>query len=104
MSEKNKEKKNMAEEAAAAEAISSENAETGEETERLTGIEVIKKQNAYPVYAFIMCIGAAIGHLLGTYVFDDLMTCTAVGMGAGILAAFLYSKKLTVSADEEKEA
>lgn len=57
------------------------------------GMEVIKREGKYPIYAIIMCGGAAIGHLIGTYVFDDLMTCTALGMGAGILAAFIYSRK-----------
>lgn len=51
-----------------------------------------KKEAVYPIYAVIMCVGAAIGYTLGTYVFEDLMTWTSIGMGVGIVAALLYSR------------
>ncbi len=76
-------------------ASAAENEHSSELAQELTksGMEVFKKEGKYPIYAIIMCGGAAIGHLIGTYVVDDLMTCTSLGMGAGILAAFLYSRK-----------
>lgn len=65
-----------------------------------SGMDVIKQGGKYPIHAVIMCVGAAIGHLLGTYIFDDLMTCTSLGMGAGIVAAFIYSRKMKNSQDK----
>lgn len=97
-------KKEMNKNMAAAEAAATENiAAEQTDAEKLVGMAVIKKKGNYPIYAGIMCVGAAIGHTLGTYVFEDLMTWTAIGMGFGVLAAFLYSKKLAASADEKKE-
>ena len=65
------------------------------------GMDVIRSEGKYPVYAIIMCAGAAIGHLLGTYVFEDLMTCTSLGMGAGIVAAFVYSRRRKDGTEEK---
>lgn len=63
------------------------------ESPALKGMEAIKSGGTFPIYAVIMCAGASVGHLFGTYVFEDLTTCTSLGMGVGILAAFLYSRK-----------
>lgn len=60
-----------------------------------------KESGRFPYAAFIMCVGAALGHLAGTYLFpNDLMTCTGIGMGVGILAAFLWTRYQHKKADE----
>ena len=67
--------------------------ETEEPAEKeLKGIAKIKSKDQFPVYAFIMCVFAAAGHMIGTYVIQDVSLGTNVGMCIGIAAAFIYSQ------------
>ncbi len=51
-----------------------------------------RRGNRYPYAVFIICASAALGHLLGTYVFHDALTCTSVGMVAGIVLSVIYGR------------
>lgn len=63
-----------------------------------------EKKDSYPIYAVIMCVGAAVGYTLGQYVFSDLTTWTGIGMGVGLIAALIYgriAKKKTADSNEK---
>ena len=55
--------------------------------------KVYKDQDFFPVCAMIMCACAAVGDLIGKYVFNDPETFMGYGMGIGIILAIVYIKK-----------
>ena len=72
-------------------------AEKVTETEAIEQVSGSKKiyrdQDFYPVCAIIMCICAAIGHLIGTYVLNDAQMGSGIGMGVGVVCAIIFLKK-----------
>ena len=55
--------------------------------------KVYKDQDFYPVCAIIICICFAIGHLIGSLIFQDPRSGSSVGMIIGIIAAIVYISK-----------
>lgn len=55
--------------------------------------KVYKDQDFFPVCAMIMCACAAVGDLIGKYIFNDAETFMGYGMFVGIVLAIIYIKK-----------
>ena len=55
--------------------------------------KVYKDQDFYPYCAIIMCVCAAIGHLIGTYILKDAQMGSGIGMGVGAVLAVIFIKK-----------
>lgn len=55
--------------------------------------KVYKDQDFFPVCAMIMCACAAVGDLIGKYIFNDAETYMGYGMIIGIVLAIIYIKK-----------
>ena len=54
--------------------------------------KAFRRGNQYPYAVFIICGAAAVGHLLGSYVFRDTLVWTSAGMAVGIILSVVYGR------------
>ena len=55
--------------------------------------KVYKDQDFFPYCAIIMCICAAVGHTIGTYILNNAQMGSGIGMGVGLVGAIIFLKK-----------